>query len=861
VRWRTALALVVVALGVAMPAGRAASPSVTGLHLVHRWSPFVSSANLANTAVALDTRGRVVYSLSQTRGGPVQAQAWGLDSLSQLTPRAVVSTTALTTATPLAVDDSHHTLVIAEAPVAGSAAGLSVSTRVGGLLHVFGHPATRFPPGYSVVGMSVNPRRSLLYVLAEPSGCIQGICPVQTSGVGAGGIELDTLSLTDLAHGSVRSPWTAPQRLGQICGQVITYYSAAGMVISGDDKKAYLGCISNRGVVTLLGPNAGDIGGIAEVDLSAAGGGNMLPVQMHSVPGNFGTGDSIAVPGPARMVITAPTAGATSIKVFDTVHGYFVGSVGVDDNQLDAIGVDERSGQGYYLYRGGLTALDLAALPVPQGQDYSQLAPLLGTIIRRLAVDPATHRVFILNSQDQIQGTTPFVSVLRDDQPQTGDRATVPSLTGVDAPEAPGLTDSDRVGVAGAVGAEYRLVGGTANLIQNSVHFDSRGVVTRPGTRDLQFAIAHGVQLTNDQATAQTVTEAQDDATTSDTTVSAPAIPLQCIDFGSAPTSRTADSASASCDLGGQRVRTSAAASPGRILVNSPTVNAGNAVPDAVQVRSASTATEESRRGLGALAATVTSEADGISILGVVTIGRVAATVTTSAHGRSGSAAVSYARTISNVRVNGADVCGATCSLTTVVTAVNTALQGRAHIDFPAADQIATHDGRLAYLQDNQYHHVEQVLFNDVSADSVTSPAMSITVFSDGATGSREIVSLAALSAQTVYRIFPAGSVQAPPPVVTPGSVHPGLTEPGVLPRTLGKERLLAPGELTQAPSVQPPGSVGGFLSRALHLGFRSPGQILGIAVIWMLLALPAYLAARRRLLVELPLLTTEETP
>jgi hypothetical protein len=33
----------------------------------------------------------------------------------------------------------------------------------------------------------------------------------------------------------------------------------------------------------------------------------------------------------------------------------------------------------------------------------------------------------------------------------------------------------------------------------------------------------------------------------------------------------------------------------------------------------------------------------------------------------------------------------------------------------------------------------------------------------------------------------------------------------------------------------------------------RHPSQVLGIACVWMLLALPAYLAARRRLLLELP--------
>jgi hypothetical protein len=283
-------------------------------------------------------------------------------------------------------------------------------------------------------------------------------------------------------------------------------------------------------------------------------------------------------------------------------------------------------------------------------------------------------------------------------------------------------------------------------------------------------------------------------------------------------------------------------------------------VPDAVHIRSASVSVTSQRHGLGPLDNEVTAEADGVSILGVVTIGRVVTRATTSAHGRSGSAHTTYTRTVSGVTINGTTLCDSTCPLATVANAINTAFSGRVHVDFPAPFQQATKDGRVAIVQDNPYHHVEQVLFDDVSADNLNTPGMSISVINDGGTKSREIVTLGVISGQSNYRIFPVGSVEIPPPPGhVPGSVT-SSTTPNVTTTVPHGGSLIAPAELQRAPEVSTPSSFGGVLARALHLAFRSPGTILGVAVMWMLLAVPAYLAARRRLLNDLPLLTAEET-
>jgi hypothetical protein len=55
-------------------------------------------------------------------------------------------------------------------------------------------------------------------------------------------------------------------------------------------------------------------------------------------------------------------------------------------------------------------------------------------------------------------------------------------------------------------------------------------------------------------------------------------------------------------------------------------------------------------------------------------------------------------------------------------------------------------------------------------------------------------------------------------------------------------------------------GILGGVLGR-VRLSLRSLGDALPLLMIWALLGVPAYLSARRRLLLELPMLTRDEDP
>jgi hypothetical protein len=878
-----------VAIGVlflAAGSGAYASSPAVGPKPGSHWQVFSGNTAVDTTSLAVDGPGRVLYAFSQdqNRTGPAAIQAWSLDRGTKLTPKvALPAAVVLNSSLPVAIDSADHAVFVGVAGALGSAPAVVVAKREGGVIAVR-TVTSRFSASYSIVSMTVDARHRMLYLIGEPSACVgSSLCPGTVVGAGLDAVKVDAWSLGALSGGTVSSPYSAVLAVPAGCGQIITTNFPAGAVVSPNGHHLYFGCTSNRGALTLLGPNPGDVAGVADLDLTVAAANGPNSMQIRPVPGNFGNGDSIAVPSAARLILVAPAAAATNLKVYDTAHGYYVGSVGVDNIQLFGIGVDAANGEGYYIDRRGITSVDFAALPVPQGTLDSSFTSVEGPgTTRSVAVDPVTHRVLTVGSEDLSGGTSPFVVVYRGaDSPGSQDPFSANEFASIDAPEIAGVTDSERVVTMGAIGAEERLVGGSVDFIQNATHEDTRGIVTRPGTRDVEMGVLNGIQLTNDEAVAQAVTEVQDDATTNDATAQSPSqvpsqyqsaagdgppIPAQCIDFGSSPRKDSAESESVSCDHTGQHVTANATGEPGRILLSAPCVqrpgdtscapvNVGQTVPDPVTVKSASAKADVARDGTGPMTTTLKSEADGVDIMGIVQIGHVTATATITAHGRSGSATVNYTREVTGLIINGTTVCASDCPLATVTAAVNAALGGRGRIELPNATIVQAKNGRLALLQDNIYSHTEHVLLDDLSDDNVLSPAMSITLYLDGSTTSREIVTLAALGGQEIYRIFRLGSFV---PGVGPGTQSNLVSVGGRLSGTgavVANTPFVAPPASPQ-PQTTSNGGIGAILSRAMHLGLRSPGDIAGVAILWMLLAVPAYLAARRRLLLDLPRLT-----
>jgi hypothetical protein len=713
--------------------------------------------------------------------------------------------------------------------------------------------ATRFSQGYVVRSMAVDAARSRLLLVGEPSGGRDA----DVVGVGTYGVQVDSLRLDDLARGAVHSELAKPAPLGAVCGQLIRARFAPGLTTSTDGSRMFLGCLSNRGVVTLVGPNQGDVAGVVEVDLAAAARGDNSIAEIRPVAGDFANGDTMAWPGIPRIILIANGTSST-YKVFDTTHLRYVGNIGIDGIGTAAFGLDARTGRGYYLVDKGLGVFDPLATPVSQGTVHDELAPLLGPFQRPFEVDSLSGRVLAITSI-LADGSQPYVALLRGAPPAGESAAVGVASGGLDVAEVPGKTESSRAADAGAIGADFRMVGGPSSLLLNTTHFDSRGLVAKAGTRVEQFGVIRGSRLANDEAAVEAITSRQDDATTGDLNNTKLAVPLTCVDFGGRPIHLTADSLEISCDLVKQRVFASSSASVPRMVISSPTLKY-DGVPAAVQLRSASSSVTQSRGADGVSQTVADAAAQGIDILGVVQIGRVTAHATVTAHGRTGTAKVDYARSVSGVVVNGVTVCSAECPFAQVQSAVNQALAGRARIDFTPPAVTAAKSGQEADLVDDPYRHLERVLFDDVPDDVVVKPALEVTVYADETTPSRLIASFAAISGRQIYQIFsldedfPAG-----PPVTPPVALPPTIGGPG--------DDLVPAVRLTDTTSPRTPhapSATGGLLGQVvngLRFALRSWHDLLPVAAVWALLAIPVYLSARRRLLLSLPFLQTEETP
>jgi hypothetical protein len=813
-----------------------------------------------NTAVtALDVAGRIAYTVSQppmqptSPPAPLSIRAWHLDTLKPLTPVfKTVPVGLVDTRVPIAVDERNHTLMLVPNARAGTTPTAYVFAIRSGQIAQVGALATRFTPGSQVAGLTVDSAHDRVLVLAAPYA---GARTVADPAVG--GLQVDAWRLGDASSGKLTAELTTPAPVPNTCAQTVTTQFPAALAPTGDGRAVFFGCVGNRvTLVSSLGPTMGEIGGVARLELFPAAGSTTPSFRLYPVGGNFSDGDTLSSPGGDRLLISSKDSIRTNVKVFDTTRDHWVGNVGIDGLGLYGFAADARTGRGYSLLTGGMGVFELGPAPVTQGRILDKFNEVIGSGKRLITFDPKTRRLFVPTSDNVVNGGTAYMLVMRDTAPPYDlDKAVDPDAGALDIAEQAGLTDSNRTADAAATGAEIRLVGGTGNLLLNIARVQTPGVVSQPGTRDYEFGVTRHVRLTNDTAEAEAITYRQDATTTGTTTNSPPAAPVQCVDFSGTKAQQSADSVSATCDLAGQHVSATVTASvPRVVLTNDKT---GATVPEPIQVRSASSSVVTERLASGVTKTTVTAEADGVDLFGVVQIGRVVSTAVTETHGRRGTAKTTYTRTFTDVTAAGNAVCHLACSLDLVRDRVNDALTGRAYVTIPDPGITQSPGGVAAEATVDKYQHVEDMLINEESADNVVSAAMIVVGYADATTTSRLVARFAAVSAKQSYRIYRLsadsgddGSV----PVVDPRPVT-GVTIPGT-PGRPGETVTIPGGKGTASGGTQGGDTGGGLfggLIQGLRVVFRSPGQIAGVACLWMLLALPAYLAARRRLLLELP--------
>jgi hypothetical protein len=832
-----------------------------GVAPVAKWRAFSSSAGVADGLMALDVKGRTGFAFSSdSSGAPFSVRAWHLDTLR---PRGAAAAgpagAQVKSQTPYAVDEANHTVYVAPAAgIGGTPRVIAVGLR-DGVAKVIGTMTPRFPAGYYVAGLAADSAHGRLFLLGAPTADAAFVRPATSA------VQVDAWKLADASAARVTGEIAQPAAVPSSCGQPVTSRFPAALMPSADGRSVTFGCLGTRGTVSDLASSPNDIAGAARFEVVTSAPTHAF--TLYPIYGTFGTGDSFAVAG-SWFAMNSGGAGQTNLKIFDIRVNRWVGNVAYSSTLFSVAG-DSALGRGYVVVTDGFASLELNAVPVTQLRMVPSLAARIGPQQRVMAVDPRTHRVFVPVSDDVVNGPNAYLLVVRDVRPRLDPSVDDdPDGGSLRTREVPGKIDSARTAFANAVGAEYRKVGGTDGPCTNTIHIQWNGTCD-PGTRYYQFAASRNVSVDNEHATAEAVNMRIDDTTQGDTAKATgvgeepPAPPVLCQDLDGTATNGTGDNATTQCDTTKQAASASSAASPPRMLL---AARADDPLPEAVQVRNATSTAKTERLPDGTTVSTATAVAHGVDILGVVQIGTVTATATTSTHGQPGSAKATYTTTLQDVTINGQQVCNLTCRAGDVGAQINDAFDGRVQVSFSDAKKVtfASPGGVTARVAVDRYEHAEDQLVNDEAASSVITPAMKIVVYGDGAIAQREIVRLALVSVSQQYRVVP---LDVDVPITSPGPPGPPgapVTVPGQPGTTITTGGTVGGGGTSDTPptSLGNEGSGGGVfagLINGLRVVLRSPNEVAGIACVWMLLALPAYLAARRRLLLELPRLRVQE--
>jgi hypothetical protein len=866
--WRVTLAALLLA-GAALPAwpGQASSTKAAGLDIVATWTPFPTDTTSPG-GLFPDSPRHVALALSDNSSTP--NQQWTRAQLVSLSNGRPVGAAVPVPAfrvnpffSPQWLDTQRQVFIyatpesspLAAAPTNWDLVGLSLS---GKAPKVVFRVATRFRLE-GVVAMATDKAGRYLMMAATADHASSG----QSLASGTG-VDLDVVSIAALMHGQLQSPWASTYQVSKTdCPTLIATTHTPGMLWNGST--VYVGCRQANAFGTSLVTVNRTLSGVVRIDGLGAKQSGTVTTTFFPAPGNYEkSGEVIADAADSRLVLVDSSNGIGA-RVFDAAHDRYVGRTPLGLQIPAGYTVDSATGRFYVGSDDpavGLATSDLRSLTPTQGlhapDPWAAIFQQQSGQQLSFSFDPDARTLFIPVYNPAAAQRYP-VYVVQDNTPAFVPSVPVnPDAGALDVAEKPGVTDSQRFADAQAYGADYQVIGGLADLQQNAGSGD-QGADQRPGSNFLRQAEVGGATLSGDESTAIAVTGREDDVTNgyrqgipNGGDQFAPAI--SCSDFGSSPTAKPTTSYTAFVDCNYTESRTHAGSS--FVADRGVFITTGTSAPVAspVQVGASSVDIMETRAPhLGALSTTITAVASGVTLPGGVQIGNVTTVLTLTTHGRHGTASASREVTVSDVSVGKSAICAAACSTTTVKSAIEAAAPGRVHVDFPSAQKVASPGGAFAQIAQDPWFHAERVLDADKADTDVAVPAMAITVNLDGKTKSRLVVDLAAASASSSYRIFRLGDFgPAPIPGVAAPAQHPllptGLTT-GPTPTTT---------QNTPAPQV----ASGGFvptLAKAASIVFGSLGRMLELLPVFLLLGVPVYLSARRRLLLELPLLGREE--
>lgn len=875
------VAATVVAAGVALAGGAPTAGADESLVESATWQPFPADT-VGHGFVAVDDGARVGYAFSGTLGGTWRrVQALDLDT--GRARSAVTEIRPMASRTPVLVDTRRHVLIYAETHNGdfGSAGGsflVGAALRGKEVKEVF---RVASPVGnLRIAGLAFDETGDDILVVGTAEGSGQNV--VQGSSV----VQVQRVSVDALVRNTLTARWPEAYALPPgACPTLLQTNQPAGVLAYGD--RVYVACrgVSATGTAAFVPQAAATSNAIVQVSGAGRTRAATPSVRLYRTPGNFAiAGESFTAPRTRRFLLVE-SSGYIGLRVFDTDHGRYVGRINAGKQTLYGAVADEKTSRVYFASYDetvGLGFGDAAALVPTQGERIPvPYAAYIGNgTPRRMSFDSAKRRL-LLPIRRQTDDGRQVESVLVFNDKSDPYRAPAPidhALGSIDAVDRAGVTDSSIATTARAYGADYQLIGGTANLLQNASGVDTRGVA-RPGSRHLRQAYVKSSSLTGDGAESKATTGEEDQTTDQDrnsATAPSPApssatagsrfAPVaECADYGVGKTEAAAPRAKTTCDLRGELVTaTTDFLADDAVLVTTPGV--GHESPVLAPIQTGRSHTEVRQQRLpnrGPLVTTIKTVTDNVTIGDVASFGRVTQTVTLSVQGRTGTASVKRETAITNVVVQGRDVCGSQCHPAQVQQQVNAALNGRGFVEFPAAHLVAEKRGTYAELTQDFWYHAERVLDYDKPNDDYVVPVMSIHYWMDFTSKSRLVVDIAGVAATASYRVYPLGSDDFDDDGGDDGGdggvVIPDVDDPRPVPTLAPSGPAPVP---TNAPAPQAAGPEDGPVNTIvdrLSLSLRSLREAIPLLLIWALLAVPTYLAARRRLLLELPMLTRDE--
>lgn len=640
------------------------------------------------------------------------------------------------------------------------------------------------------------------------------------------------------------------QRIGACYGAQDNQY-APTLARSVLRPAVYLNCYNPGGIQGL----------VVRLPLDAAGRPTGTQEIFPAVPGDLST---MFDPGSDRMFFLTTNSGAgRGAWVFDGLRSTFLGVIATADNRPGAfeyaMGLDPSSGRVYLQTPVGLMVADARRTPLPAGLLFGEYAnPGLGSV----SVDPVRHRLFVPDyaSIDAAGHPGRYRVFVDDVTPSSDPAAGNPDALTTDVAERAGITDANVNGGARGFGARALLTGGAQKAAWNvalgrfspgnlpQAWATVQNVPLQRGNRDLFGARVRGVTLTNNAADASAIGAITDGDTAKDLAdhkLASPFGPAECHDDGSKPDapSAAAGTAGASCDGAAGSVLASANA----LGLHGPSgvdVSVGS-------VGSFGSVLRDPARGTVARA---TATAQDVSLFGRVHIASVRSDAEAWARGRPGTAGATYTRALSGVRID-ADGDGtpefscSVCDFTTAVAAINGAIAGFGAVELPAPDGASypggSPGGYQAVVERERVGALAARALNDDDTTEVA--ALQVVMYADGRAGrTRGVLQLAAVQAEAHYGIFliptDLGAL-APPPE-------------NLLPAVDGAQRQPAPLHSATAPEPVKPRSV--FQSIVEHIrdgwrvGFSHATDGILLGTLWSFLALPLFLALRRRSLARL---------